>query len=246
MPSRDRYAKKRRIVIFTESRKVAEEIVGLLEGKRLRSLILGSSSGGDSEPRPEGVVLVVALDSKASSFSGEHFEPPPEDDLTVYLKEGSPHGYRKDILSICDVAFDVERLGTEICAAAIYGMARKTGITASSRGRGRSRRSLEFAHPSEGEFARVLDFYQIRYEYEPKTFPLEWNEDGSVVEAFTPDFYLPDFDLYIELTTLKQNLVAKKNRKIRRFRELYPDIKLKVLYGRDYLTLLKRWGIDLG
>lgn len=104
-------------------------------------------------------------------------------------------------------------------------------------------RPLPFAHPSEAEFAKVLDFYRIRWEYEPKTFPLAWDEAGNATEAFSPDFYLVDFDLFIELTTLKQSLVTEKNRKIRRFRELYPEVKLKVFYGRDYRNLLAKYGL---
>jgi len=100
-----------------------------------------------------------------------------------------------------------------------------------------------FANASEEEFTRILDFYQIEWKYEPRSFPLEVGEGGEVVESFTPDFYLPVFDLYIELTTLKQDLVTKKNRKIRRLRELYPTVNLKVFYGRDYRRLLERFGI---
>ncbi|MFQ5881504.1 MAG: hypothetical protein ACE5I9_03370 [Candidatus Methylomirabilales bacterium] len=100
-----------------------------------------------------------------------------------------------------------------------------------------------FANDSEGELARILDFYQIEWQYEPQSFPLEWDGNGQVTESFTPDFYLPQFDLYIELTTLKQNLVTKKNRKIRRLRELYPSVNFKVFYGRDYRKLLERFGI---
>lgn len=105
-------------------------------------------------------------------------------------------------------------------------------------------KTVPFAHPSEEEFAKVLDFYRIRWEYEPKAFPVAWDETGKVTEAFTPDFYLVDFDLYIELTTLKQSLVTEKNRKIRRFRELYPEVKLKVFYGRDYRSLLAKYGLE--
>ncbi|MFQ5959992.1 MAG: hypothetical protein ACE5MG_01255 [Candidatus Methylomirabilales bacterium] len=100
-----------------------------------------------------------------------------------------------------------------------------------------------FANASEEEFARILDFYQIEWQYEPQNFPLEWDGGGEVTESFTPDFYLPQFDLFIELTTLKQDLVTKKNRKIRRLRELYPTVNLKVFYGRDYRKLLARFGI---
>ena len=100
-----------------------------------------------------------------------------------------------------------------------------------------------FAHQSEAEFARLLDFYGIRWEYEPRSFPLQWDDHGRAVESFNPDFYLPEIDLYIELTTLKQNLVTKKNRKLRRLRELYPDIRVKIFYGRDYRSLLLKYGL---
>lgn len=104
----------------------------------------------------------------------------------------------------------------------------------------------EFAHPSEREFARVMDFYRIRWQYEPKTFPIEWDESQNVVKAFTPDFYLPDLDLFIELTTMKQSLVTKKNRKVRRLRELYPDVNIKILYERDYKNLIWKYGLSNG
>jgi hypothetical protein len=102
---------------------------------------------------------------------------------------------------------------------------------------------VRFAHSSEAELARILDFYGIRWEYEPRSFPLEWDEGGRVVESFSPDFYLPDFDLYLELTTLKQNLVTKKNRKLRRMRELYPDVRVKIFYGRDFRNLLTKYDL---
>ena len=91
-----------------------------------------------------------------------------------------------------------------------------------------------FAHASEAEMSRILDFYAVRWEYEPHTFPILWNLEGDVVESFSPDFYLPDLDLYLELTTLRQKLVRKKNRKLRRLRELYPDLNIKLFYARDF------------
>lgn len=100
-----------------------------------------------------------------------------------------------------------------------------------------------FAHESEAEFARLLDFYGIRWEYERRSFPLRISPEGTVLEAFTPDFYLPDLDTYIELTTLRQNLVTQKNRKVRRLRELYPGIKILLLYRRDYQALLAKYGL---
>lgn len=107
-----------------------------------------------------------------------------------------------------------------------------------------SARKLPFAHPSEAEFARILDFYRIRWEYEPESFPVDWWPDGRVKESFTPDFYLPDLGTYLELTTMKQSLVTKKNRKIRRFRELYPDRKLNIFYRRDFKRLAMKYGLE--
>jgi hypoxanthine phosphoribosyltransferase len=99
-----------------------------------------------------------------------------------------------------------------------------------------------FAHASEAEMSRILDFYAVRWEYEPDTFPILWNLDGDVVESFSPDFFLPDLDLYLEMTTLRQKLVRKKNRKLRRLRELYPDLNVKLFYARDFRALMLKYG----
>jgi len=99
-----------------------------------------------------------------------------------------------------------------------------------------------FAHASEAEMSRILDFYAVRWEYEPRTFPILWNLEGDVVESFAPDFYLPDLDLYLEMTTLRQRLVRKKNRKLRRLRELYPDLNVKLFYARDFRALMLKYG----
>jgi hypoxanthine phosphoribosyltransferase len=101
-----------------------------------------------------------------------------------------------------------------------------------------------FAHPSEEEFARVLDFYQVAWEYEPKTFTLRWDDEGNVLEAFSPDFYLPEQDLYIELTTMEQKLITKKHRKLRRLRKLYPDINIKLLNRADFKAMMLKYGLD--
>jgi bifunctional protein TilS/HprT len=105
----------------------------------------------------------------------------------------------------------------------------------------RQARSVTFAHPSEGDFARILDFYNIEWVYEPRSFPLRWDGE-TVTEMFTPDFYLPGLDLYVELTTLKQSLVTHKNRKLRRLKELHPEVKITLLYKNDYDRLLAKYG----
>jgi hypothetical protein len=98
-----------------------------------------------------------------------------------------------------------------------------------------------FAHESERHFADILDFYGIAWEYEPTEFALAWDERGRQTQGFRPDFYLGDYDLYIELTTLNQRLVTKKNRKVRRLRELHPEVNVKVLYQRDCRNLLVKF-----
>lgn len=104
---------------------------------------------------------------------------------------------------------------------------------------------IGFAHPSERVAAQILDFYRIAWEYEPTIFPIEWDGEGNVIASFAPDFFLPDFGLYIELTTMSQKLVTKKNRKVRRLKELYPEINIKVLYQKDFRRLLFKYGIPV-
>jgi hypothetical protein len=104
--------------------------------------------------------------------------------------------------------------------------------------------TTHFAHNSERQFARLLDFYQIEWDYEPRSFVIGWDEEGEPNQRFTPDFYLPAYDTYIEITTLNQRLVTKKNRKVRLLRELYPGIKCKIFYQRDYVDLLIKYGLE--
>jgi cytidylate kinase len=105
-------------------------------------------------------------------------------------------------------------------------------------------RKKMFANSSEEIFANLLDFYRIAWEYEPKSFPVQYDADGSVLESFTPDFYLPEFDLYVELTTMKQSLVTRKNRKVRLLRELYPHLNIQVFYQKDFENLVFKYGLS--
>ena len=101
-----------------------------------------------------------------------------------------------------------------------------------------------FANPAEFEYAKVLDYYGVPWLYEPDTFVLERNADGRVTEAFTPDFYLPEQDLYLEVTVMKQSLVTRKNRKLRKLRALYPDVRIKLFYERDFDRIASRYGLS--
>jgi hypothetical protein len=104
-------------------------------------------------------------------------------------------------------------------------------------------KQIVFGHPSEEVFANLLDFYRIQWLYEPRSFPLQWDKDGNVIEAFTPDFYLPEFDLYVELTTMKQTLVTRKNRKIKLLRAVYPHVNIQVFYQKDFQDLIFKYGL---
>lgn len=104
---------------------------------------------------------------------------------------------------------------------------------------------VAFVHNSEHQLARLLDFYGVRWEYEPHTFVLATDERGATTEAFTPDFWLPDHGVYLEVTTMRQSLVTRKNRKVRHLREQHPEVRIRVVYQSDYLHLLVRFGLDV-
>jgi cytidylate kinase len=104
-------------------------------------------------------------------------------------------------------------------------------------------RKKRFANASEEMFANLLDFYRIAWEYEPRSFPVQWDQEGNVRESFTPDFYLPEVDMYVELTTMKQSLVTRKNRKVRLLRELYPHLNIQVYYQKDFENLVFKYGL---
>jgi cytidylate kinase len=105
---------------------------------------------------------------------------------------------------------------------------------------------VQFGHPSEEIFANLLDFYRIAWEYEARSFPIQWDKDGKVLEAFTPDFYLPEFDLYVELTTMKQEHVTRKNRKVKLLRTIYPHVNIQVFYQKDFQNLIFKHGLHEG
>jgi hypoxanthine phosphoribosyltransferase len=102
-----------------------------------------------------------------------------------------------------------------------------------------------FVNEAELECAKILDYYGVPWEYEPHSFVLETDDDGHVVEAMRPDFYLPEQDLYLEVTMMKQSLVTRKNRKIRKLRERYPNVKIKLFYKRDFERLAQKYGLTL-
>lgn len=101
----------------------------------------------------------------------------------------------------------------------------------------RGRTQPTFVTESERECAELLDYYDIAWEYEPITFVLETDADGRITEAFRPDFYLPELNLFLEVTTMRQELTTRKNRKVRKLRQRYPDVNVRLFYKRDIEAL---------
>jgi hypothetical protein len=179
-------------------------------------------------PRTEALFAPLPMVLRAAIIAGE--------------LRGSIAGEDFDIV-LNSAHLDPAQMAEILCAAAAARGLTEQGFLADPAESALSK-CVAFGHPSEEVFANLLDFYRIRWEYEPRSFPLQWDKGGRVIEAFTPDFYLPDVDLYIELTTMKQALVTRKNRKIRMLKAVYPHINVQVLYQRDIQDLIVKYGVQ--
>lgn len=153
-----------------------------------------------------------------------------------------------------DLTLNTDRLSIDECVELIscYAAAQGKTVFAGATGdngesvRSKVHKDTAFKHPAEEEFASILDMYGIDWEYEPRTFPVQWDAEGNVTMAFSPDFYLTKFDTYIEITTMEQKYVTTKNKKVKRLRELYPGININIVYKKDFHSLLKRFGFNGG
>jgi len=174
-----------------------------------------------ANPAPDSFDLVL----NAGTFDGEPM---------AQMIEAAAHARALDSFGLLAPAAEAQRQFQIRLQLARYGMTPKGQA---------SLKKAQFYHPSEQIFANLLDFYRIAWEYEPKSFPIAWDASGRVLEAFTPDFYLPESDLYVELTTMKQSLVTKKNRKIRLLREIYPGVNIQVFYQKDLQELVLKYGL---
>ncbi len=250
---------------YVSSGKIPPEIVkNLIIEKALRENVVILNLGGEVLFRNLPGTLHVKVRDVNGDREGKRALTQSRKNYTGFMRAL----FRKETIGaeFYDIQIMVKRLDTDfavdliLTAVETKGITMKAGITwkalqllkSSSRKKERHSNTAKyvkkltmpsFAHPSEKEFAKVLDFYRIKWEYEPRSFLLKADKNGMVKEEFTPDFYLPELDLYIELTTLKQKLVTKKNRKLRILKKLYPDVNIKLFYGRDYNKLLQRFGI---
>lgn len=148
-----------------------------------------------------------------------------------------------------DIIFDTDRLSVDECAEAVMALAARRSKrremeirTSSDDTYDHQTKTPVFKNETEREFARILDAYLIEWMYEPKTFPIEWDAEGNIKMAFAPDFYLPKFDLYLELTTMEQKYVTRKNKKARKVMELYPGTNVRIVYKKDFEELVSRLG----
>lgn len=157
--------------------------------------------------------------------------------------------YGKDITAPeqFDLILNTDRLSVDECVDAIAELARKHDMRVrlaesndSSKTIDHQTRNIAFKNETEEEFARILSLYNIEWLYEPKTFPVEWDAEGNVTMAISPDFYLPKFNLYLELTTMDQRYVTKKNKKMRLVKELYPGTNIRIVYKKDFNELVDR------
>ena len=163
--------------------------------------------------------------------------------------------YGKDITEPeqFDLILNTDRLSVDECVDAIIELARKHDLKVKisesaleSNAIDHQTRNVTFKNEAEEEFARILSMYNIEWLYEPKTFPVEWDAEGNVTMAISPDFYLPHFNLYLELTTMDQRYVTKKNKKMRLVRELYPGTNIRIVYKKDFNELLDRLKLSSG
>ncbi|HEY4363371.1 MAG TPA: hypothetical protein VGN17_20565 [Bryobacteraceae bacterium] len=199
--------------------------------------------------RPEAKLELARLDAEAKQVRRRRFGRTSAGNFDILLNgEQLDPEQMAEILRAASGARCLEQQGL-LAAEAEAELQFKTRLELARHGivpAGRAHlRKVAFGHPSEEMFANLLDFYRIQWAYEPRSFPLQWDKDGHVLEAFTPDFYLPEFDLYVELTTMKQALVTKKNRKVKLLRAIYPHVNIQVFYQKDFQELVLKYGLRM-
>lgn len=92
-------------------------------------------------------------------------------------------------------------------------------------------RPIEFAHAWEEEFARLLDAREVSWQYKPRTFAVEWDEEGNFVDCFTPDFYLPANGMFIALIAPDRSASNAKTRHVKLLRRQHPEIRIELFQG---------------
>ncbi|MGI5879130.1 MAG: cytidylate kinase family protein [Syntrophomonadaceae bacterium] len=158
---------------------------------------------------------------------------------TIYGKDWSDP-------SLYHITLNTDNLSIDEAVSVLYYMAQNRQSLPSSQVdtlEKPTEKSVVFKHPSEEEFAAILDMHNIEWQYEPRTFPIEWDTEGNITQAFAPDFYLPRFDTYIELTTMDQRYVSQKKKKVQKLKKLYPGTNINIVFKKDFYSLAKRFGL---
>jgi cytidylate kinase len=161
---------------------------------------------------------------------------------TIYNKDWSDP-------ALYHLTLNTDFLSAEECTNLLFDLARNREICsqpAAEPSEQESKKPVYYKHPSEEEFAKILDMYDIEWEYEPRTFPIKWDEEGNITLAFSPDFYLPKFNTFIELTTMNQKYASVKKKKVELLKKLYPGTNINIVFRNDFYTLLKRFGLKEG
>jgi len=94
----------------------------------------------------------------------------------------------------------------------------KTTKVRSHAGKRKDLGDIYFRSATEANYARYLNLAKIKWEFEPRTFYFEGVRRGNV--SYTPDFYLPNEDRWIEI---KGWLDGPSKTKLKRFKKYYPE-----------------------
>lgn len=207
--------------------------------------------------KPEAIhVRITAPESVRMERVKRQYNVAKEEALNILRKADRKHKrfvsnvFNADLSDpyLYDLTLNTAQTGADSYVASIMGLYKEKKLIEelsqeSEDSQAIARKALhpDFKHPAESEFARILDMYHIDWKYEPKTFPIEWDAEGNVTSAFSPDFYLPKFDTYLELTTMNQKYVTMKNRKAKMVQELYPGTNVKIVYKKDFQSLVERF-----
>ena len=198
--------------------------------------------------------VIASMETRKNRIARRYNVTPEEAESTVTIGDRKHKRFvsilfEQDLseTEIYDLTLNTDNLSVEECAQAVLALAGRRAQRSRISNETEKDDSIDhqsdtpvFKNETEAEFAKILDMYGIEWMYEPKTFPIEWDEEGNIKMAFSPDFYLPKFDLYLELTTMEQKYVTKKNKKARMVMDLYPGTNVRIVYKKDFQELVER------
>lgn len=198
--------------------------------------------------------VIASMETRKKRIARRYNVTPEEAESTVTIGDRKHKRFvsilfEQDLseAEIYDLTLNTDNLSVEECAQSVLALAGRRAQRSRISNETEKDDSIDhqsdtpvFKNETEAEFAKILDMYGIEWMYEPKTFPIEWDEEGNIKMAFSPDFYLPKFDLYLELTTMEQKYVTKKNKKARMVMDLYPGTNVRIVYKKDFQELVER------